>query len=43
VWFWTNFWIVPADFPLGELTVKVSYTTETGKTGSYDYVLNIIP
>lgn len=43
VFFWSNFWIVPADYPLGETTVHVAYTTETGKTGSYDYVLNIIP
>jgi hypothetical protein len=43
VWFWSNFWIVPADFPLGEVTVHVAFTTENGKTGSYDYTLNIIP
>jgi hypothetical protein len=43
VWFWTNFWIVPADFPLGEVTVHVAFTTESGKKGSYDYALNIIP
>ncbi len=43
VWFWTNFWIVPADFPLGETTVHVVFTTESGKTGTYDYVINIIP
>ena len=43
VYFWSNFWIVPADFPLGETTVHVSFTTEGGKTGSYDYTLNIIP
>ncbi len=43
VWFWTNFWNVPAGFPLGEFTVNVVYTMESGKTGSYDYVLNIIP
>jgi hypothetical protein len=43
VYFWSNFWIVPATFPLGETTVHVSFTTESGKTGTYDYVLNIIP
>jgi hypothetical protein len=43
VYFWSNFWIVPATFPLGETTVHVSFTTESGKTGSYDYTLNIIP
>jgi hypothetical protein len=41
--FWTNFWIVPADFPLGETTVHVVFTTESGKTGTYDYTINIIP
>ncbi len=43
VWFWTNAWIVPTTFPLGESTVHIAYTTETGKTGSYDYVINVIP
>ncbi|MGD0713526.1 MAG: hypothetical protein ABSB24_05000 [Gaiellaceae bacterium] len=43
VYFWSNFWIVPANYPLGETTVHVSFTTESGKTGTYDYVLNIIP
>lgn len=43
VWFWTNAWIVPASFPLGESTVHVAFTTESGKTGSYDYVINVIP
>jgi hypothetical protein len=41
--FWTNFWIVPANFPLGETTVHVVFTTDTGKTGTYDYTINIIP
>jgi hypothetical protein len=43
VYFWSNFWIVPASFPLGETTVRVSIKTDTGKTGIYDYSLNIIP
>jgi hypothetical protein len=43
VYFWSNFWIVPADYPLGETTIHVSYTTLSGETGSYDYVINIIP
>jgi len=43
VWFWSNFWFVPATFPLGEVTVHVVYTTESGATGSYDYILNVIP
>jgi len=43
VFFWTNALIVPQTFPLGEATVHVVFTTETGKTGTYDYVINVIP
>jgi hypothetical protein len=43
VWFWTNFWNIPADYPLGEVTVKVTFTTDAGKTGTYDYKITIIP
>ena len=43
VYFWSNFWIVPADYPLGETTIHVTYKTLSGETGSYDYTINIIP
>jgi hypothetical protein len=43
VWFWANFWNIPADYPLGEVTIKVSFTTDSGKTGTYDYKITIIP
>lgn len=43
VWFWSNAWIVPADYPLGQTTVHLVYTLESGKTVTYDHVLNIIP
>ncbi len=43
VWFWSAPWIVPADFPLGETTTHVVFKTTDGKTGSFDYTLNIIP
>jgi hypothetical protein len=43
VWFWSNFWNVPADFPLGELTVKVTFSLESGKTGTFDYNITITP
>ncbi|MDQ1725155.1 MAG: hypothetical protein QOG52_2183 [Frankiaceae bacterium] len=43
VWFWTNALVVPQTFPLGEATVHVAYTTESGKKGAYDYVINVIP
>jgi hypothetical protein len=43
VLFWSNAWIVPADYPLGQTIVHVVFTTESGKTVTYDHVLNIIP
>lgn len=43
VFFWSNAWIVPASFPLGETTIHVLFKTESGRTGSYDQVINIIP
>jgi hypothetical protein len=43
VYFWSNPRIVPASFPLGEASVRVTITTDSGKTGTYDYALNIIP
>jgi hypothetical protein len=41
--FWSNAWNVPADYPLGQVTAHIVFTTESGKTGSYDHVVNIIP
>lgn len=43
VWFWTNFWIVPNDYPLGEAMVTVTFKTLDGKTGQYQYPITIIP
>lgn len=43
VWFWTNAWNIPKDFPLGTTTVHVVYTLESGVVGTYDYDINIIP
>ena len=43
VYFWTNFWNIPADFPLGEVTVHVVFDLESGKTGTYDHLITIIP
>jgi hypothetical protein len=43
VYFWTNFWNIPSDYPLGETTVHVVFTLESGKTGTYDHVITIIP
>jgi hypothetical protein len=43
VQFWSAFWIVPADYPLGETVVHVTFTTLTGKTATFDYPINVIP
>jgi hypothetical protein len=43
VWFWTNFWNIPKDYPLGDVTVHVSFTTTAGKVGTFDYLITIIP
>jgi hypothetical protein len=43
VYFWAKDWIIPKDFPLGAVNMTVKITTDSGKTGTYAYVLNIIP
>ena len=43
VWFWTVPWIVAADYPLGTITARIVFKTETGKFGAFDYVLTINP
>jgi hypothetical protein len=43
VWFWTNFWNIPKDYPLGDTTVRVIFTTVAGKTGTFNYQITIIP
>ncbi len=43
VWFWTNFWNIPTTFPLGDTTVKVVFNLESGKVGTFDYHVTIIP
>jgi len=43
VWFWSSPWIVPAAFPLGDLTIHIAFKTDSGKTGTYDHVVTIIP
>jgi hypothetical protein len=43
VFFWANAWVIPATYPLGETTIQVVYNLESGKTGSYDYTINVIP
>ena len=43
VYFWANAWIIPAGYPLGETTIHVVFNLESGKTGTYDYTINVIP
>ena len=43
VFFWSNAWIVPAAYPLGETTIHVVYNLSSGKTATYDYTINVIP
>lgn len=43
VFFWTNAWNIPKDYPLGDVTVKVSFTLTTGKVATLDYPITIIP
>jgi len=43
VWFWSNFWNIPTDFPLGDTTLRVSFKLDSGKVGNFDYVITIIP
>ena len=43
VWFWTNFWNIPKDYPLGDANVRVSFTTTDAKTGAVLYPITIIP
>ncbi len=43
VYFWASAWIVPATYPMGETTIHVVFSLESGKTAKYDYTINIIP
>ncbi|HEY8724841.1 MAG TPA: hypothetical protein VIL92_13405 [Gaiellaceae bacterium] len=43
VWFWSAPWIVPAAFPLGDVIIHITFKTDSGKTGTYDHVVTIIP
>jgi hypothetical protein len=43
VWYWTGAWTIPADYPLGDISVHVTFKTLAGKTGTLDYPITIIP
>jgi hypothetical protein len=43
VFFWANAMVIPATYPLGEATIHVVFNLESGKTGTYDFTINVIP
>ena len=43
VFFWTNAWQIPTDYPLGTAVVKISFTLTSGKTATLDYPITINP
>jgi len=43
VWFWAMYWNIPVDYPLGDVTIHVEFKTDSGKTGTYDHTITIIP
>ncbi len=43
VFFWSAPWIVPAAFPLGDVTIHVAIKTDAGKTGTFDLPITVIP
>jgi hypothetical protein len=43
VQFWSSPWIVPATFPLGDVTIHVAFKTDAGKSGTFDYPITIVP
>ena len=43
VWFWSAAWILPADYPLGDVTAKVVFKTEDDTFGTYAYKFTVVP
>ena len=43
VYYWTGAWNIPSDYPLGQMNIHVVYKTDSGKTGTQDYPVVIIP
>jgi hypothetical protein len=41
--YWTGAWTIPADYPIGDINVHMTFTTIDGKSGSLDYPITIIP
>lgn len=43
VFFWSTPWNIPTDYPLGDAVVKVTFKTDAGKVGVFNYGITIIP
>lgn len=43
VFFWSAPWNIPTAYPLGDATITVTFKTDTGKVGTYNYAITIIP
>jgi hypothetical protein len=43
VFFWSDFWNIPADYALGSTTIHISYTLTSGKVATLDYPITVIP
>ena len=43
VWFWTNFWIIPANYPLGDAVIVVKFKLVDGKAGALSLPITIVP
>jgi hypothetical protein len=43
VYFWANAWNIPTDYPLGDVTITVTFKTVDGKTGTFAYPITVNP
>jgi hypothetical protein len=43
VFFWSSPWDIPTSYPLGDAVIKVTFKTDSGKVGTYDYAITITP
>jgi len=43
IFFWSAPWNIPADYPLGNTTVHISFSLTDGTTGTLDYPITINP
>jgi hypothetical protein len=41
--FWSAPWNLPTDYPLGDATTRVVFTTLDGRTATFDYTISVIP